>query len=146
MNSDHIQREKISFFLQKLPNDLFKAKNKSSVNWIIRLMLSLLIQPKVIQLSGGNCTSILRQMFGRDYHLQKGAICPSSNRKEKLTFCLIGSSMAKPTNNPFNFASKLHWKIMKGQLKDELRFESSLTTCRRLICVNHNKLVMQSVC
>ena len=28
----------------------------SSVNWIIRLMLSLLIQPKVIQLSGGHCT------------------------------------------------------------------------------------------
>ncbi len=30
----------------------------SSVNWIIRLMLSLLIQPKVIQLSGGLCINV----------------------------------------------------------------------------------------
>jgi len=40
-------------------------KKECSVNWIIRLMLSLSILPKVIQLSGGNCIKKWRYNLSR---------------------------------------------------------------------------------
>ncbi len=50
--------KKNKLILNLLNLSLWNVEIVTSVNWIIRLMLSLLIWPKVIQLSGGHCITI----------------------------------------------------------------------------------------
>ncbi len=49
--------ESVAYFNQKLQAHLYlNSTQNTSVNWIIRLLLSLFFWPKVILLSGGHCS------------------------------------------------------------------------------------------
>ncbi len=65
--------ESATYCNQKLLAHLYlNCTLNTSVNWIIRLLLSLLCWPKVILLNGGHCTMMLMWhfvMFPWNYHI-----------------------------------------------------------------------------
>jgi hypothetical protein len=92
----------------------FNSTQNTSVNWIIRLLLSLLCWPKVILLSGGHCISIydLGSNRGKAEDVKKFlSVIPSVkviSLKFKNPDPINGSSLS-PKIRPFTPLSK--WKM-----------------------------------
>ncbi len=98
----------------------WESKNEASVNWIIWLLLSLLIQPKVMQLSGRHCSAFGIFLSVDQYKVSRiFYLCPKYSKIHQfggpLSIGALGCSPQSPCVNsslPFGFeTTKQNWPI-----------------------------------
>jgi hypothetical protein len=75
----------------------------TSVNWIIRLLVSLLCRPKMIPLSGGHCTKLLDRYDFVGKHMKLVPFC-LKKKKNAPKFCVMIFFAARNTICSSNLA------------------------------------------